>query len=51
MNRNQRINLLSILLALSGVVMVILGIQAGIAPPTVTGIGFFIIVWGIQELK
>jgi len=51
MNRNQKINLISILLAISGVVMVILGIQGGIAPPTVTGIGFFITVWGLQVLK
>ncbi|WP_456404690.1 hypothetical protein [Thiolapillus sp.] len=41
--KNSTILLLcSILLIILGIVMVALGLKAGILPPTVTGIGFFV---------
>lgn len=43
MNRASLLRLAAILLYALGVVMVYLGFRAGIWPPTVTGIGFFVI--------
>lgn len=51
MDRDKRINLMSILLAIAGVAMVIIGIIYTHPAPVVTGIGFFITVWGFQEIK
>lgn len=42
MNNSTIVLLCSILLVVLGIVMVALGLKAGILPPTVTGIGFFV---------
>lgn len=51
MKRNQSLNTISILLAITGLVMIGLGARAGIMPPILTGVGFGLIVWAIQVLK
>lgn len=42
MNNSTIVLLCSILLVVLGIVMVALGLKAGILPSTVTGIGFFV---------
>jgi len=32
-------------LAVLGIVMIVLGLQSGILPPTLTGIGFLLMAW------
>lgn len=51
MTRIQKLNLISFLLVLIAVVMIILGFQMKIAAPPLTGVGFILIAWAIQELK
>jgi len=50
MKKNKIARLLNILLIITGIIMLILGIQSGILPPILTGIGFFLIA-GIFYLK
>lgn len=54
MKRNNALNVSSIILVLLGIVMVILGVNAGpkiLMPPIVTGIGFMVIAWTFIMLK
>ncbi|MBZ4190767.1 hypothetical protein [Niabella beijingensis] len=51
MRRKRTIDIICILLAITAVVMIYLGISAGILPPTVTGIGFFLIIWAFQIFR
>ncbi|MCX2743885.1 hypothetical protein OO013_08410 [Mangrovivirga sp. M17] len=51
MNRKNKINLISILLLIISVIMIYLGIKNNIAPPTLTGVGFILIIWAIQEFE
>lgn len=51
MSRNRQLNLISLLLIILAVVMIYLGYKAGIWPPALTGIGFFLLAWGVQILK
>lgn len=43
MKKNQLKKLAAAALCILGAAMVFLGLRAGILPPTITGIGFFII--------
>ncbi|MDN6280313.1 MAG: hypothetical protein L0J45_04845 [Psychroflexus sp.] len=51
MTRIQKLNLISVLLVLIAVVMIIIGLQMKIAAPPLTGVGFILLAWVIQELK
>ncbi|WP_165806024.1 hypothetical protein [Marixanthomonas spongiae] len=51
MTRNKKINLISILLALTAIAMLVIGIVMKIPAPAITGIGFLLIVWAFQVLK
>lgn len=51
MTHNQKINLISILLALIAITMIIIGVISKILPPPLTGVGFIIIAWGFQLFK
>ncbi|WP_204336862.1 hypothetical protein [Cryomorpha ignava] len=51
MTRNKKMNLISILLALTALVMIVLGLVMKIPAPAITGVGFLLIVWGFQVLK
>ena len=42
---------LLILLVIIGAVMIYLGVKANIYPPTLTGVGFFIIAWLLHSKK
>lgn len=43
MTKKKKINILNVLLVISAVVMIVLGLKQGILPPTITGVGFFLI--------
>lgn len=51
MSRNNKLNLISLLLAITAVIMIAISLMAKIPAPGFTGIGFFLTVWAIQELK
>lgn len=54
MERNNVLTASSVILVLLGVIMIVLGINAGpkvLIPPIVTGIGFMIIAWTFMMLK
>ena len=51
MSRNSKLDLITILLALTAVAMIAMGIIMKIPAPAVTGVGFLLIVWAIQVLK
>ena len=51
MTRNKKMNLISILLALTALVMIVLGLVMKIPAPAITGVGFLFTVWGFQVLK
>lgn len=51
MDRNKKINLISLLLALVAMVMIILGYLVQMPAPALTGIGFLLIVWAFQVFK
>ncbi|EAP86715.1 MULTISPECIES: hypothetical protein [Croceibacter] len=51
MTRNKKLNLISVLLALTAIAMIVVGIVMKIPAPAITGIGFLLIVWAIQVLK
>ncbi len=40
---------LLILLVIIGIVMIVLGVKANMIPPTLTGIGFFIIAYILNQ--
>lgn len=41
-NKNK---IISLGLALLGVAMIVIGIQGGVLPPTLTGVGFLLLTW------
>lgn len=51
MTRTKKLNLISILLALTAVAMIVVGIVMKLPAPAITGVGFLLIVWAIQVLK
>ena len=51
MTRNKKINLISVLLALTAIAMIVVGIVMKIPAPAITGIGFMLIVWAFQVFK
>jgi hypothetical protein len=51
MTRNKKINLISILLALTAIAMIVVGVVMKIPAPAITGVGFLLIVWAFQEFK
>ncbi|MDQ7917629.1 hypothetical protein RBU60_08585 [Mesonia sp. MT50] len=51
MTRTKKLNLISVLLAITAIVMIVLGVVAQIPAPAVTGIGFLLVVWAIQVIK
>lgn len=51
MDKAKKINLISVLLALIALIMIALGIMAGMPAPALTGLGFLLIVWALQVLK
>ena len=51
MTRNTKLNLISVLLALTTIAMIVVGIVMKIPAPAITGVGFLLIVWAIQVLK
>ncbi|MBW4970849.1 hypothetical protein [Croceibacter atlanticus] len=51
MTRNKKLNLISVLLALTAIAMIVVGIVMKIPAPAITGIGFLLKVWAIQVLK
>lgn len=51
MIEKNSINIMSLLLVIIAIVMIYLGLSAGMLPPTLTGIGFLIISWALQLLK
>jgi len=51
MEAKKSINIISLLLIIIAIVMIYLGLSAGMLPPTLTGIGFLLISWALQLLK
>ncbi|WP_175402805.1 hypothetical protein [Mangrovivirga cuniculi] len=51
MTKKNKINLISILLLIIAVIMIYLGVKNDIAPPALTGVGFILIIWAIQEFE
>lgn len=51
MDKAKKINLISVLLALTALAMIGLGIKLGMPAPALTGLGFLLIVWALQLLK
>lgn len=51
MDRTKKINLISFLLAVTALVMIVLGYMVKMPAPAITGIGFLLIVWALQVLK
>ena len=51
MARNKKLDLISILLTLTAIVMIVMGIVIQVPAPAITGIGFLLIVWAFQVLK
>jgi len=51
MTRDKKLNLITILLTITAVLMIVLGLVMKIPAPAITGIGFILIVWAIQVLK
>lgn len=47
MLRKTQLYIISILLTITALVMIFLGIKASILPPTLTGMGFLLIVWAL----
>jgi len=45
------INIMSLLLIIIAIVMIYLGLSAGMLAPTLTGVGFLLISWALQVLK
>jgi 4-hydroxybenzoate polyprenyltransferase len=50
-DRAKKINVISVLLALTALVMIILGYMVKMPAPAITGIGFLLMVWALQVLK
>lgn len=51
MTRNKKLNLISVLLALTAIAMIVVGVVMKIPAPAITGVGFLLIVWAFQVLK
>lgn len=51
MTRIKKLNLISILLAITAIAMLSIGLILKIPAPALTGIGFLLIVWAIQVIK
>lgn len=51
MNRNKKLNIISVLLSLTAIAMIVIGIVLSTPAPVVTGLGFFLIVWAFQVFK
>ena len=51
MDRAKKINLISFLLAVTALVMIVLGYMVHMPAPAITGIGFLLIVWALLTLK
>lgn len=47
MNPSQRTQLAAALLALLGVIILVIGVIEMLAPPIITGLGFFVIAWAL----
>jgi len=51
MTRTKKLNLISVLLALTAIAMIVVGVVMKIPAPAITGVGFLLIVWAFQVLK
>jgi hypothetical protein len=51
MDRAKKINLISVLLAVTALIMIALGFMVGMPAPAITGLGFLLLVWALQVLK
>lgn len=51
MSRNNKLNLISVLLTLTAISMIVVGLVMKIPAPAITGVGFLLIVWAFQVLK
>jgi 4-hydroxybenzoate polyprenyltransferase len=51
MDRAKKINLISVLLAVTALIMIVLGFMGSIPAPAITGLGFLLLVWALQVLK
>lgn len=45
---NQRWGQAALVLVILGIVMIVLGISAQLAPPAITGLGFLAVAWGFS---
>lgn len=51
MTRKKKLNIISVLLALTAIFMIVMGIIIKVPAPAITGVGFLLIVWAVQVLK
>lgn len=51
MDRAKKINLISVLLAVTALIMIALGFMVNRPAPAITGLGFLLLVWALQVLK
>lgn len=51
MRNKLSFNFLCLLLAIIAIIMIYMGISSGIIPPILTGIGFLLIAYLLQNLK
>lgn len=51
MSRRTQLYIISVLLTITAAVMIFLGIKANILPPSLTGVGFLLIVWALLIFK
>ena len=51
MARKKKLNIISVLLALTAIAMLGIGVIMKIPAPALTGVGFLLIVWALQVIK
>ncbi|MBQ0786702.1 MAG: hypothetical protein KBT69_04325 [Oceanihabitans sp.] len=51
MTRMKKLNIISVLLAVTGIAMLVIGVLMKIPAPALTGVGFLLIVWALQVIK
>lgn len=51
MTRNKKLDIISVLLAITAIAMIVVGVVMKIPAPAITGVGFLLIVWALQVLK